>query len=287
MSPLRSILPVAVLAASTLMTAPASAGLLDGLLGGSKAEPDRADSRRRLWPIRDFSSVQLVARESNSAPNQHPAKLNPETLRRQLATVRFASGNATRPLFTADETEDLVDPLVQAFANAGPGDDVLLLSSARRSDAILMRPMAVTARLFVQGGQLQMIVHDARFDFYNDYVGSKKDPVFTYGSRTGAAAVTLSADAAASVRGDWLVLPLTAPAVNAATLPPAAAPAAPATAPAAPVAPAAAATPLRPRDPGFADEVEQRLVTLKRLRDKGLISEEEYQQKRREILQAL
>jgi hypothetical protein len=28
-------------------------------------------------------------------------------------------------------------------------------------------------------------------------------------------------------------------------------------------------------------------VTLKRLREKGLISEEEYQQKRREILQAL
>ncbi|MGE4050807.1 MAG: SHOCT domain-containing protein [Piscinibacter sp.] len=28
-------------------------------------------------------------------------------------------------------------------------------------------------------------------------------------------------------------------------------------------------------------------MTLKRLRDRGLISEEEYQQKRREILQAL
>ncbi len=36
-----------------------------------------------------------------------------------------------------------------------------------------------------------------------------------------------------------------------------------------------------------ADEVEQRLVTLKRLRDRGLITEEEYQQKRREILAQL
>jgi hypothetical protein len=54
-----------------------------------------------------------------------------------------------------------------------------------------------------------------------------------------------------------------------------------------PAAPAAAAPALRPRDPGYADEVEQRLLTLKRLRERGLISEEEYQQKRREILQAL
>jgi hypothetical protein len=75
----------------------------------------------------------------------------------------------------------------------------------------------------------------------------------------------------------------------------AAAPAAavlPAAAPAATVAPAppapAAAPPLpRPRDPGYADDVEQRLLTLKRLRDRGLISEEEYQQKRKEILQQL
>ena len=35
------------------------------------------------------------------------------------------------------------------------------------------------------------------------------------------------------------------------------------------------------------EEIEQRLITLKRLRDKNLISEEEYQQKRRELLQKL
>jgi hypothetical protein len=35
------------------------------------------------------------------------------------------------------------------------------------------------------------------------------------------------------------------------------------------------------------EEQELRLKTLKRLRDSGLISEDEYQQKRREVLQAL
>ena len=54
------------------------------------------------------------------------------------------------------------------------------------------------------------------------------------------------------------------------------------------VAPVAVpAAPARARDAAFADEIEQRLITLKRLRDKGLIDEAEYQQKRKEILQLL
>jgi hypothetical protein len=43
----------------------------------------------------------------------------------------------------------------------------------------------------------------------------------------------------------------------------------------------------KPRDPGFAEEIEQRLITLKRLLDRQLISEEEYKQMRKEVLQLL
>jgi hypothetical protein len=49
------------------------------------------------------------------------------------------------------------------------------------------------------------------------------------------------------------------------------------------VAPAVA-SPSRPRDAAFFEEQEYRLRTLKRLRDSGLISEDEYVQKRREVL---
>ncbi|MFO1271369.1 MAG: glucodextranase DOMON-like domain-containing protein [Rubrivivax sp.] len=66
---------------------------------------------------------------------------------------------------------------------------------------------------------------------------------------------------------------------------PAAAPKAVATTPAAP-APAASA-PVAPRDAAFYEQQEQRLRTLKRLRDGGLITEQEYQQKRREVLEQL
>ena len=43
----------------------------------------------------------------------------------------------------------------------------------------------------------------------------------------------------------------------------------------------------KPLDAQGAEDIERRLETLKRLREKGLISEEEYQQKRKEILQLL
>ena len=82
---------------------------------------------------------------------------------------------------------------------------------------------------------------------------------------------------------------LVAPIAPAAATPPR--PPAPATAVVVPVpvAPAAAppAAPAAPRSAAFYEEQEQRLRTLKRLRDGGLISEDEYQAKRREILGAL
>ena len=40
-------------------------------------------------------------------------------------------------------------------------------------------------------------------------------------------------------------------------------------------------------DAAAVEDIERRLETLKRLRDKGLINEDEYQQKRKEILQLL
>jgi len=52
------------------------------------------------------------------------------------------------------------------------------------------------------------------------------------------------------------------------------------------VAPAVVA-PRAPLDAAGAQDLERRLETLKRLREKNLITEDEYQQKRKEILQLL
>ncbi len=283
---------IALLAAASLCiaAAPAHAGVMDFLFGGSERPADAAkpDARRRNWSVRDFTAIRLVPREPGSAPNQHPVQVEAEALKQQLAQVRFVVGSGTQALFAADELGELVEPLTEAFANATPDDDLLLLSTSRRGGGLLSQPLAITARLFVQGGQLQLLVNDARYEFFNEYKGTGKAPQFTFGSRTKAGAVVLRSAAGGNTRADWLALPTTLPAAAAAPAPAAPLAVTPKTAAPSPAAPAAAAQPaLRPRDPGFADDVEQRLLTLKRLRERGLISEEEYQQKRREILQAL
>jgi hypothetical protein len=58
-------------------------------------------------------------------------------------------------------------------------------------------------------------------------------------------------------------------------------------APAAVVAPPPATPARKALDAPAVDDIERRLETLKRLREKNLITEEEYQQKRKEILQLL
>ena len=79
--------------------------------------------------------------------------------------------------------------------------------------------------------------------------------------------------------------PVTVPAAPRAA---AVAPVAPPTAaPAPPAVPAAAPAAQRPRDAAFFEEQELRLRTLKRLRDSGLITEQEYQQKRKEVLEQI
>ena len=276
-------LTLAAACAALLGSAPAQAGWLDGLLVG-QASPS-ANTKQRLWSIREFSRIELVAREAGAEANQHPAALQADVLRQQLAQVQVVERGAAQALFSPDELAELAGPLVQALGRAGPGDDVLLLSSARREGAMFLAPTALTARLFVQGGQLQLIVRDARFEFYDAYRGTHQPPHFEFGSRTASGAASLRSAGATTRRADWLSIPLV-PVTQAAM--PAATPAAVA-APASPASPSPAAAPVarKPLDAAGAEDIERRLETLKRLRDKGLITEEEYQHKRKEILQLL
>ena len=292
---------------------------------GKTATDAPVNPEKKVWQIGEFTSVQRVPREAGSAPNQHPALVQIEGLRQALGAMRLDVGGKPEPLFGNDELTELVEPLRQALSVAGPGDDLLLLSTDRRGQGFLAPQLGLTARLFVQGDQLNLIVRDARLDFVSIYLGTNRNVLqtFTYGSRTMVGSAKLQSVSGSSKRADWMLIPMGAAAVTA-TAPvaapapgavpllapvagaaavtaasPSAAPAiapvmAPAPVSAAPVAAAATlgaaatvATPQRGRDAGYMEEQELRLKTLKRLRDSGLISEDEYLQKRREVLQAL
>lgn len=233
----------------------------------------------REWRIHELTVVRLAPREPGSdAPNAHPAAVAPEVLRRALGSITTVVRGRTENLFSNDELDDLIGPLVQALAAAGPGQDVELLSTARRHGNFLSTPYGVTARLFVSEEGLNLIVHDARLDFFHAYRATKVLPRFQHGSRAQAGPSAVASPQGQARRADWLVF----------SLHPVAASPAPATVavPAVAPGPAAAAAPAR-RDERFYEEQEQRLRGLQRLRDQGLITDEEFQRKRREILQLL
>ena len=251
----------------------ARAGAVDTLVGSGATQTERpnASPGQRLWRLREFTAIQLVPREAGAAENQQPAALQPEVLRQQLMLIQTATRTGPQPLFAADELNELLPALVQAFKLAGRGDDVLLLSASRREAGLLGAPTAITARLFMTGDELALIVHDTRFEFYERYRGTQTEPRFTYGARAAAGGASIESSGAPNRRADWLLIPMRATA--AAPMPTSA-------------APGAARTPTQLNSTD-ADAIERRLDTIKRLRDKGAITPEEYQQKRKEILQHL
>ncbi len=287
----RWLAPAVLSLGMSIAVAPArAASWTDFLFGAKSGQADKpaTSSERRIWRIGEFTAIQRAEREAGAAPNQQPAAIAPETLRQLLAPARLVVGKNSVALFHPEELSDLIEPLAEALSVAGPGDDLLLLSTHRRGEGILRTPTGLTARLFVQGDALNLIVNDARRDFVNAYIGSRIPPTFAFGSRATASGVALQDPGATLKRADWLAIPLqrAAAAPVAAPAPVVLPLAVPAAQPAAVAAPAPAPA-ARPAAPASADEIEQRLLTLKRLRERNLISEEEYQQKRREILQAL
>lgn len=257
----------------------AQAGPMDFLFGnGAPRASDTVRGAQRVWKVGEFSAIALQPIEAGSAPNQHPAKLNPDTLRNRLAGIEFNAAGRSLSLFSADELGDIVPYLVQAFAAAKPGDDLYLFSTARREQGLLGLPVSITARLFMVDGRLNLIVDSARQDTMSMFRNARMVPTLSFGSRSAlsqnAATTTLTSRTGQLRRGDWVQLSV-ADVERSETAPPAAAASAP--------VPAATTN----RDPGFYDEQARRLKGLQSLRDQGLLTDAEFQAKRREILQGL
>jgi len=241
-----------------------------------------AGSHRTTWELSNYTWVKLVSVEKGADPVQHPALLDAGELRRNLA--RITIGEET--LFEAKELETLLKPIQEAFSSARPDEEVVLLSTNRRGAGILATAYGVTARLFVQGGMVNVLVHDTRMDFVNRARANDMVPFFVYGSRASASSAVLGGLTAR--RADWVVFPVAvAPApvreVIAAPLSnPEAAPV--------PVMPTVVPPVVPPAAKPAAtvpENQEARLRTLKRLREQNLITEDEYQKKRKEILESL
>lgn len=249
---------------------------------------DAADAQK-LWQSRD----QFVALERQDSPaggaallNDHPVEIPPDLLTAMLASITLQSPDSKTPeqLITIQSLEVLVPELLTGFRKAAPGEDVTfaVIGLHRSLYGFAKSPKVTTGRAFYQNGRLNVI-----FGFAQKDVNEREDrrlAPFTPGSRLKP------------LEGEWQLLPQ--PGRNGFTLvrkdwvafSDKWLPAVAKTATLEKSTPVVQNAPLQPQPgkPGNDPrKPAERLTTLNELKEKGLISEEEFRSKRTEILNGI
>ena len=170
--------------------------LLHAALPAHGAPPEA----KKLWDFAPYSSLKRVPAERGAAPNDQPVQADSQGLAHGLESIRLVTGRSDEPLFIPKEAAAIARGLADALALARPGEDLTMFSTCKRESGFWHNSVAVTARMFVQQGQLNVIVHDARLDYMAHFTVEAGMPTFTYGSRTKPSEVVLKAPGAASPR---------------------------------------------------------------------------------------
>lgn len=275
---------------ATLLAAPASqAGWLDGIGnlwpfgGGSSSEEKRVQewqsnpAQELRWG--DWERLRVVP-SGTTTPNQHPVQLTPEQVAIALMSIQARPFKDDYPLFSEEELKRFSGPIAIALSKADPGQDVEFLSMGQHGIIGLLAPNVANAgRIFFADGRLNVIIGTMHKDFMPDYLrGSKRKPEFNFGSRetsaTGFKIVGVDRGDGKLIREDWIAVAIgagrSAPTVGNAFVP----------------GGAAAAPAIDPAD-ALARKNEARLKALQRLKDQGLLTDEEYKQKRSEVIKEL
>ena len=260
-----------------------SAGAVWWLIDGIQPGPAAAAERKLLWQSRDqFVALEPQDEEKTgpATPNEHPAAISEVQLATLLAALQFrSSGSAsTEPLFTRKTLEALTPQLIMALQKAAPGEDITFAGIGLHDAlySLAKEPRVTTGRLFVKNGRLNLIIGLAQRDV-NEREDRRLAP-FTPGSRKAAAAgewllqVPTEPSGYAMVRRDWVTVATDWQPPPSADSPP--------TAPSN-QAPAVQTQREQSRSPA------ERLTTLKELKTRGLITDEEYRSKRLQILNEL
>jgi hypothetical protein len=244
------------------------------LLMGFAPGAGSAAERRVLWESRE-QFVALEPRET-AGNNHHPVDIDPGRLRSQLSALRLlpATDEKGIPLFTTESLTTLVEYLQQGLRQATPRQDVTFAVIGLHDVlyGLARQPQVTTGRLFVQDGRLNLIIGLAHREV-KDREDRRLYP-FTPGSRVVKSSapwvlqippeppgMVLAQQNWVTIPTDWQTTAGSDAAKPTGQLP---------------------HTPSQPvRTPA------ERLNLLKELFEKQLITHDEYQSKRREILQGL
>ena len=264
------------------------------------AQPGTAET---VWK-KDNDFVRIEKADGSGASPSTLPKLSADAVRAILASVQVTGDGETGPLFDNEQLSLLAGPVATALAEAGPGQDVAFAVHGRRDFVDYFGPPRSTAgRIYLDGDTVGLILGMVKGSYLSSTLGVDPSRIRT-GSRMAAqetehrilpgGAVSLPV----AGRSDWAKISSLAwtgtygmPMVQAPVAPaaPAAAAAAPAMAPAAPAAAPAPASPAlatapAPQDP---NQIEQRFAALKRLLDNHMISQEEYDRAKADLLKAM
>ncbi|AJE03102.1 hypothetical protein [Geobacter pickeringii] len=257
------------------------------LKGGTAETP----SVKTIWKVRD-QYVQVVPREREGSGtvvvNEHPATVSASEIRGLLASVGLARQGSEAPLFSDTELRILEDAAVKGLNQAGPDEDVTFAVYGYHAalQGFLKETKVTTGRMFYQDGKLNLILGIVQRDVM-DTEDRRLNP-FVPGSRLkqsdldGRIKVLNDGAPFTMKRVDWLVFDrYVAPPPVVESLKPATPPAVPAAGPSAP----AQEIPKRVERPADKPRnLEERLILLNDLKQKGLITDEEYRSKRLNIL---
>ena len=247
----------------------------------------------------DFVRIERI--EPGVSDNTHPFEISIDTLRQRLASLTLKDV----PVFSNDELNRIVPYLAAALAKASPKEDVTFAVTGKHGLFGNVSPKTVTtARIFDHDQRLHVIFGEMHNPFALSLQGTDILQPFTPGRRaerieTHWALTPGMGSFTTADRPDWIsfdtarIEPAVELTVKPAVKPtekPAVAPAAkpievpaskPVVEPAATVGKAGAEVDRR------TEEINLRLRVLSRLKESGAITEDEYRERRRAILQEL
>ncbi|MBI1922009.1 MAG: SHOCT domain-containing protein [Geobacter sp.] len=223
-------------------------------------------------------------------PNAHPLDIPADRLRSALGSieVRLPGNDKNVQLFSEQELALITENISKALARAGKDEDVTFAAIGHHTAVMgLFKERRLTAgRVFCRDGEINIIFGDLLRDV-KENEDRRLYPILP-GSRSSSAPrnweLTVKTGETFSMkRPDWITFPIMGPAVSVGI------PGVPQEtgATGTTVKPATFAPSLQKQAPPAEKSIEERLMLLNELRDKKLITEEEYRAKRLEILDAL